>query len=306
MSGRPRVFDINLFCDEETDDLFSTDYDTDQDTSSSSLPSYNSPPYEEIVIGKLIETETHHMPKPDYPQRYRDRSIDFTVRQDSINWIFKVTSHYGFQPLTAFLSVNYFDRFLSVKSLPSPKGWPFQLLAVACLSLAAKMEELRVPLLEDLPKCALSHPTIIYIISSQRFLLYPTKDPGLLDSVISSASDLILSTTRASDFLGFPPSTIAAAAVLCIAEDGDFLADGNGTQLPVLFHERVNNEMVRNCQKLMEDYVVDTSPEASHDEEGAESAQPSCPAGVLDAAVSTSGDTCSEAEPDIKRLRVSE
>lgn len=30
------------------------------------------------------------------------------------------------------------------------KGWPFQLLSVACLALAAKMEEISVPLLLDL------------------------------------------------------------------------------------------------------------------------------------------------------------
>lgn len=96
----------------------------------------------------------------------------------------KVYAHYHFRPVTAVLAVNYFDRFLSAHSLPvrtnsgkstrpfrlwpeseltngfdhvygqeKENGWPFQLLSVACLSLAAKMEELYAPLLLDLQIC---------------------------------------------------------------------------------------------------------------------------------------------------------
>lgn len=41
------------------------------------------------------------------------------------------------------------------------------------------------------------------------------------------------------DFLGFAPSTIAAAAVLCATAGGSELASATGT-LPVVFHESVN------------------------------------------------------------------
>ncbi|GMQ11099.1 hypothetical protein CsSME_00053865 [Camellia sinensis var. sinensis] len=39
----------------------------------------------------------------------------------------------------------HFDRFLSRRAIDSDKWWAMQLLSVACLSLAAKMEEYRVP-----------------------------------------------------------------------------------------------------------------------------------------------------------------
>jgi cyclin D1/2/4 len=60
-----------------------------------------------------------------------------------------VQEYYGFLPLTAYLAVNYMDRFLSLHRLPED-GWAMQLLAVTCLSLAAKMEETLVPSLLDL------------------------------------------------------------------------------------------------------------------------------------------------------------
>ncbi|KAL7187493.1 hypothetical protein ACSBR1_037552 [Camellia fascicularis] len=39
----------------------------------------------------------------------------------------------------------HFDRFLSRRAIDSDKWWAMQLLSAACLSLATKMEEYRVP-----------------------------------------------------------------------------------------------------------------------------------------------------------------
>lgn len=73
-----------------------------------------------------------------------------TVRKEVIKWILKVTEHYGFTALTAVLAANYYDRFVTSFCFQKDKPWMSQLAAVACLSIAAKVEETQVPLLLDL------------------------------------------------------------------------------------------------------------------------------------------------------------
>lgn len=75
------------------------------------------------------------------------------ARQEAVEWILKVIAHYGFSTLTAILAINYLDRFLSSFHLQGEKPWMIQLLSVTCLSLAAKVEEIHVPLLLDLQVC---------------------------------------------------------------------------------------------------------------------------------------------------------
>ncbi|XWS39853.1 hypothetical protein CRYUN_Cryun18bG0090400 [Craigia yunnanensis] len=321
-----------LSCGEDADEVVTWEPETSSHHQLQSL--YNYPQADENTISKLIDLEPHHMPFSDYFRCCQDRSIDVIARQDSISWILKVHAYYNFSPVTAFLSVNYFDRFLSSHSLPQANGWPFQLLSVACLSLAAKMEESQVPLLLDLqvfePRFVFEPKTIqrmeLQVMATLSWRLRSVTPfdylhhfirklpscstilPDSFSSVVSASSDLILSTTRVIDFLRFAPSMMAAAAVLCAA--------GESFQIPagdVFFHESVNKEMVRSCHQLMEEYLIDTCPSARLKEVRVEqpSAPPS-PVGVLDAAACGRCDTRSEnpgsscqEEPPTKRLRSS-
>ncbi|GAV81134.1 Cyclin_N domain-containing protein/Cyclin_C domain-containing protein [Cephalotus follicularis] len=345
MSQSESVSAVNsLYCGEDASDVVSYNGDTWvsgkppspstslSSSSSLSFPSFSlehSPPSDESTIDSLFDYETQHMPVPDYLQLCRDRTIDVTSRQDSINWILKVHAYYHFRPVTALLSINYFDRFLSSHSLSQANGWPFQLLSVACLSLAAKMEEPQVPLLLDLqvfePRFVFDPKTIqrmelrvmvnldwrLRSITPFDYLHYfisklPSSipEPDFVSRVFSASSGLILCATRVTDFLGFAPSTIAAAAVLCGV--GDSFGDG---QLEVVFHERVNNEMLISCHQLMEQYLIDTCPAAPRKSRRAEPpAAPPSPIGVLDAAACVSCETRSgsggRAEPPAKRVRL--
>lgn len=76
------------------------------------------------------------------------------ARGEGVEWILKVNAHYSFSLLTAVLAVNYLDRFLFHFQVQDGKPWMTHLAAVACLSLAAKVEETHVPLLLDLQVCA--------------------------------------------------------------------------------------------------------------------------------------------------------
>ncbi|KAA8545764.1 hypothetical protein F0562_020785 [Nyssa sinensis] len=308
----------SLYCDEDAGDVFSSDADAwiSPVSSSSAL----SPPCDESIINRLIDSEPRHMPHPDYLRRCRDRSIDLTARQDSITWILKVQAYYQFRPVTAFLSVNYFDRFLSFHSLSQEKGWPFQLLSVACLSLAAKMEEPHVPLLLDLqvlepsfvfePKTVLRMELLVMAILDWRLRSVTPFDyldffmsklpssgskPDLFGRVFYTSSDLIVNATRVIDFLAFPPSIVAAAAVLSAAgESFDFLTAANWLPEPIC--EKVNKEMVKSCHQLMEEYLIDTCLSLDNQERMEPS---SSPIGVLDAAECVSRDTRSENPTDV-------
>ncbi|XWS68142.1 hypothetical protein CRYUN_Cryun04dG0065800 [Craigia yunnanensis] len=320
-----------LSCGEDAGEVVTWEPDT---SSHHQFPSINNyPPSDEDTIAKLVDLESIHMPFPDYLHCCQDRSVDVIARQDSINWILKVHAYYHFSPVTAFLSIHYFDRFLSSHSLPQANGWPFQLLSVACLSLSAKMVEPQVPLLLDLqvfePRFVFEPKTIqrmeLHVMLTlnwrlrsitpfdylhhfiQKLPSCSTLLPDSFSPVISASSDLILSTTRVIDFLRFTPSTLAAAAVLCAAgANFEFPAD-------TFFHESVNQEMVRSCRQLMKEYLIDTCPFIRLNVLRVEQPPaPPSPVGVLDAAACASCDTRSEnpgsssqEEPPPKRLRSS-
>lgn len=72
-----------------------------------------------------------------------------TDRKEAVGWILRVNAHYGFSTLAAVLAITYLDKFVCSYSLQRDKPWMLQLVSVACLSLAAKVEETQVPLLLD-------------------------------------------------------------------------------------------------------------------------------------------------------------
>ncbi|KAK4763913.1 hypothetical protein SAY87_013351 [Trapa incisa] len=136
----------DLLCEENSDGILSGD----SLSPNRSLSELESLAVLDETIAELIEDEKDFVPGLDYLSRYRSQLLDPSAREESVAWILKVHTYYGFQPLTAYLAVNYMDRFLYSHSLPQTDEWPMQLLSVACLSLAAKMEEPLIPSLLDL------------------------------------------------------------------------------------------------------------------------------------------------------------
>lgn len=72
------------------------------------------------------------------------------ARREGLEWMIRVNSHHNFSLITLLLGVNYFDRFmLSFGFQREFIPWMNHLAAVACLSLASKVEETHVPSLLD-------------------------------------------------------------------------------------------------------------------------------------------------------------
>ncbi|XP_021735051.1 cyclin-D3-1-like [Chenopodium quinoa] len=71
------------------------------------------------------------------------------ARREALEWMIKVNYHHNFSAITLVLGVNYFDKFMLSFGYQKEMPWMTHLAAVACLSLASKMEEIYVPLLLD-------------------------------------------------------------------------------------------------------------------------------------------------------------
>ncbi|XP_062221935.1 cyclin-D3-1-like [Phragmites australis] len=286
-------------------------------------------------IAALVEREVEHMPMEVYPQKLQrlHGGLDLAaVRRDAIDWIWKVIEHYNFAPLTATLSVNYLDRFLSTYELPEGKAWMTQLLAVACLSLASKMEETFVPLPLDLQvaeaKFVFEGRTIkrmeLLVLSTLKwrmqavtacsfvdYFLHKLSDHGAPSMLARSRSaDLILSTAKGAEFLVFRPSEIAASVALAaIGECSSSVIERASTSSKYLSKERVLRCYEIIQEKITMGNIVLKSAGSSI------SSVPQSPIGVLDAAACLSQQsddttvgspaTCHYSSSSSKRRRIS-
>ncbi|KAK7351589.1 hypothetical protein VNO77_11151 [Canavalia gladiata] len=176
----------------------------------------------EIELGFKKEEET--MVFGDWVKR---------ARMDAINWILKTRATLGFRFETAYLSVTYFDRFLSRRSIDSEKYWAIRLLSIACLSLAAKMEECNVPGLSEFRLG--DYPFEGRVIQKMELLVLSTLDwnMGIItpfhflsyfitkfsnesppSPIFSKTLQLIFTTMKEVNLMDHKPSVIAAAATL--------------------------------------------------------------------------------------------
>ncbi|EEF37116.1 cyclin d, putative [Ricinus communis] len=258
---------INLYCNETAIEVVSLEADIGEvvETHSSNILADD-----ESYTDSIFDSELDQMLEPKLVKRLLELPDIVTARRDAVNWILKVHAYYQFRPETAYLSVNYLDRFLSFHSLPQGKGWPMQLLAVACLSVAAKLEETNVPLLLELqilePRFLFKPSTIqrmellvmaklkwrLHIITPFYFLHYfiaklscASPDCNNFSSVFPRSSDLIINICRVINFLDYTPSAVAASAVLWVTNQ-----TVDDPKLECL-HEKVNRDKVKRCYNLV-------------------------------------------------------
>ncbi|KAL0017457.1 hypothetical protein SO802_004526 [Lithocarpus litseifolius] len=158
------------------------------------------------------------------------------ARREAVDWILRVIEHYSFSALTAVLAVNYFDRFLFGFQFQQGKPWMTQLVAVACLSLAAKVEETQVPLLldlqVDLSRYVFEAKTIkrmeILVLSTLQWKMNPVTPLSFLDYItrrlglknhlcwefLRRCESILLCVLSDSRFMTYLPSVVATATML--------------------------------------------------------------------------------------------
>ncbi|KAM0849716.1 hypothetical protein ACQ4PT_053557 [Festuca glaucescens] len=72
------------------------------------------------------------------------------ARSKAVRYILYAFGRLGLAAATAFNAVNYLDRFLSIQCHLNWEAWMVELVSVACLSVACKLDEVSIPSLHDL------------------------------------------------------------------------------------------------------------------------------------------------------------
>ncbi|MBA0812529.1 hypothetical protein Gohar_026495 [Gossypium harknessii] len=191
---------------------------------------------DELISLMSKEKETHLC--------YKDVNSDESLvlaRKDALEWIFKVKAYHRFNALTIVLAVNYFDRFFASFKFQKDNPWMGQLAAVACLSLAAKVEETQVPLLLDLQveesKYVFDSKTIqrmeLLVLSTLKWRMNPVTPISFFDHItrrlglrthlhwefLHSCEHLLLILIADSKFMLYMPSILAAATMLYVIKE---------------------------------------------------------------------------------------
>uniref|UniRef100_A0A1J3EVF6 Cyclin-D3-2 n=1 Tax=Noccaea caerulescens TaxID=107243 RepID=A0A1J3EVF6_NOCCA len=195
-----------------------------------------------------------------------------SCRREALDWVFRVKSHYGFSSLTALLAVNYFDRFITSIKFETDKPWMSQLVAVACLSLAAKVEEIQVPLLIDFQvekaRFVFEAKTIqrmeLLILSTLQWRMHPVTPISFFDHVIRrfgskchnqleffrKCERLLISVVADTRLMSYIPSVLASAVMIYVIKDLK-PCDGDEYQPQLMTLLKVDQEKVNECYQLL-------------------------------------------------------
>ncbi|KDP47128.1 hypothetical protein JCGZ_22124 [Jatropha curcas] len=260
------------------------------------------------LFSKEKEQETHINVK-----NVETNSSLSVARLDAVEWMLKVNAHYAFSVLTAILAVNYLDRFLSSPYFQQDKPWMIQLVAVTCLSLAAKVEETQVPLLLDLQvedtKYMFEAKTIqrmeLLVLSTLKWKMHSVTPLSFLDHIIrrlglktnlhweffKRCEHLLLTVVSDSRSISYLPSVLATATMMHVIDQVEPLnsIDYQNQLLGVL---KMSKEKVKDCYEL----ILEVSKRKSNYNKNGKSYSyslkrkynepiPSSPSGVIGASV---------------------
>ncbi|CAL5197212.1 unnamed protein product [Lathyrus oleraceus] len=200
---------------------------------------------DEIILC-LVKKETEHLPREDYLERLRGGDMNFNlidIRNEAIEWIWRASACYGFGPITLSQAVNYLDRFLSVYNFERGRDWSLQLLALACVSIAAKIEDSEIsPKSENIEfgesmfvfETKGIHTMELLVLNHLNWKMQSSTPCTFVDhflrkitceqqtpsgSSILSSLDLILDITKHIDFLEFRPSEVGAAIAIFVSKE---------------------------------------------------------------------------------------
>ncbi|KAL8117658.1 hypothetical protein AgCh_015509 [Apium graveolens] len=257
-------------------------------------------------------------------------------RGEAVDWILRVCCYYGFNGLTVALAVNYFDRFLSSFNLQNDKPWMSQLVAVACLSLAAKVEETQVPLLVDLQvedsRFLFDSRSIqrmeLLVLASLEWKMNPVTPFSFFDHIIRRlelescphweflrrCGCLFHSIVADSRILRYLPSVVASAIMCLVIKEVD-LNNAPEFQNQLMEILKLNKERVDECCNLITELLGDCGYKKYLNHKRKYCPVPSSPNGIINGDLScdsasyswtVASSVSSSPEPCFKKSRATE
>ncbi|GMH24589.1 hypothetical protein Nepgr_026432 [Nepenthes gracilis] len=188
---------------------------------------------EDELAALLIKEELTNLSEAAFRDSSNRPTMD--ARREAVEWMTMVNSHCGFSNVILVLGVNYFDRFISSAGFQRDKPWMIQLAAVACLSLASKIEEVHAPLLLPFQvdcKHVFEAKTIqrmeLLVLSALQWKMNPVIPMSYFEhfirklrlnshfrwQILSKSEALIVSVITDPRFSSYLPSVMAAAITL--------------------------------------------------------------------------------------------
>ncbi|KAL6507434.1 hypothetical protein OROGR_023629 [Orobanche gracilis] len=288
--------------------------------------------WEDEEISALLLKEKAQQTHSGYDDLINSDGFSKMTRNDAVKWMLNVIGHYGFTAVTTVLAVSYYDRIITSISFQRDKPWMSQLAAVACLSIAAKVEETHVPLLLDFQveesKYMFESKTIqrmeLLVLSTLQWKMNLVTPINFFDHIarrfnliadldcefMNKCESIVLSIITDCRFVRYLPSVVAAAVMKYVVEVIES-CDALEYQNQLMGALRTSKEKIDGCYKLILEVIDDHGLKLNHKRKHDDS-MPSSPSGVIDAYFSSDSSndswavgpsTSSSPEPLSKRNR---
>ncbi|KAJ3702856.1 hypothetical protein LUZ61_006561 [Rhynchospora tenuis] len=218
-------------------------------------------------IGLLISKESSFEESTTQEESSEKQFVP--ARTDAIVWILKTNKRLGFGFKTAYMAVVYLDRFFLHRIIDRGKVWAVRLLSIACLSLAAKMEENKAITLSDfqfedyLFKCETIQRMELLVLATLQWRMIVITPFAYLsyfasklhehgtNGLIERAIRFIFSSIRVISSVVNRPSVIACASILASSDEKLSRQSVELKLSSLSLLELLDNEHVYSCYSMM-------------------------------------------------------
>ncbi|KAK7350049.1 hypothetical protein VNO77_08101 [Canavalia gladiata] len=224
----------NLLCDEVW--LSSSENSLEVCAPIIALKNYENEEFQE-AFALSLEKELSYMHEPHYSNYLHSNNLIFP-RCKVIQWFIKCGSRFNLSFGTVFWAVNYLDRFVCICQCHDWKYWMLELLAIACLSIATKFNEVSGLSLHEIQMEDLDYSFQSNVILRMEMILLKALGwrlnsvtsysfgemlacnvqnlgPHLYENLISPVTELLFQATLDQKMLEFRPSIVGISALWC-------------------------------------------------------------------------------------------